>query len=138
MTKFLLRSHLCLIILLLSGFAKSSAHTAADSDFCDSSDALFSLEQEVTCDDEFFNSLPPEELRHFFDVHATEIREEEEDHEEITCKKKTDDGKYLATIRAVGALDYFVRGGDVILPHTAKLRHTATFKRYLEFRVFRI
>ncbi len=137
MTKFLLRSHLCLIILLLSGFAKSSAHTAANSDFCDSSGVLFSLEQEATCDDEFFNSLPPEELRHLFKVHATEVREEEEDHEEITCKKKTDGGKYFATIHAGGASDYFLRGGAVS-SFSAKLSYTATFKRYLEFRVFRI
>ncbi|MDQ2655833.1 MAG: hypothetical protein M3Y60_00320 [Bacteroidota bacterium] len=138
MRKFLLRSHLCLVILLLSGYVNTSAHPVALTNSYESSYVLLNIGEEATCSDEFFDSVPPEELRRVFKIHVTEVREEEEDHEEITCKKNPDGGKYFTGARTGGMYEYFPGSDNVISSLTAKLHHTPTFKRYLEFRVFRI
>lgn len=138
MTK-LLRSHLCLMILLLGGYGQSSAHEVIPSDSCPSSESLLYIELTTGVEQDSFNSLPPEELRHIFKIHATEVREEEEEgHEEITCKKKLDGGNFLTLVRS-SYIDECSRSLDEdAKSFVAGLPNTTTSRRYLIFRVFRI
>lgn len=127
------------MILLLGGYSQSSAHEAVPSDACPSSESLLYIELTTGVEQDSFNSLPPDELRHILKIHATEVREEEEEgHEEIAYKKKFDAGNFLALVSSSYINGYSFSSGEDAKSFAAGLPYTTTTRRYLIFRVFRI